>query len=100
MRCCIPTFTKFVHILAVLANLNRVSIGKRENDKRSKTANLCTNLMKFDVALVKATLHTEFNLYIKLMKVGKRRFQDIAYMHIFFKKFPDHFPARISLVHK
>ena len=46
----------FEEVLEV-SRLTRVSIGKRENEKRSVTANLCTNLMQFVEALVNATLH-------------------------------------------
>ena len=38
----------FEEVLEV-SRLTRVSIGKRENEKRSKTANLCTNLMKVGI---------------------------------------------------
>ena len=35
------------------------------------------------------------------MKVGKRRFLDIAYVYIiYFKNISNHFPARKSIVHK
>ena len=47
--------------MIIISCLTRLSIGKRENEKYSKTANLCTNLMKFDEAVVNATMQTNFH---------------------------------------
>jgi len=37
---------------------------------------------------------------MKSMKIGKRRFLDIAYTCVFFLNFSDQFPARKSIVQK